>query len=94
MHIRFIFIQMWAVVETKDNLGRLEVSVVPTNWIVDDVLFWPPVRDVTPLVKKRTEIADMWKTFSFVMLKPGMGKIIYSCMKSHAVFALGVVASA
>ena len=58
----------FAVVEFSEDRS---VEVVPSNWIVDDVCFWPPFRGLrfTAAAKKCETPADSWLKFHIRVIR-------------------------
>jgi len=52
---------------------REEEGVVPSNWIKDDIVFWPNVRDAEKSLQQRQTPGSKWHQFKLVKIKHTSG---------------------
>jgi len=65
----------WAVAVWIEGDCEFE-RVIPSNWIVDRFIRWPPGNNAKPCLKRRDEPTEQWKTFPLVKVKLRSGKKI------------------
>lgn len=59
---------MWARAVWKER-GREEEGVIPTSWIKDKAVYWPPGTDASKAMQKMDKPDKNWRKFALTKVK-------------------------
>ncbi|KAK3086755.1 hypothetical protein FSP39_022866 [Pinctada imbricata] len=54
--------------------GREEEGVVPSSWIKEDDLYWPPGVNAKKAMEEKRDPGDSWRKFNIIKIKHQSGK--------------------
>lgn len=67
---------MYSVVQTQNDRGENEISVVPNNWLIGDTaMYWPGGLSITSMIQKQKAPQSDWLKFDCVILSRDIGML-------------------
>ena len=69
----------WVLAVWEEKKKEVE-GVLPSNWIIDDYVHWPPVLDASHLFTRRAEPEEKWHQFPLKKVKHTSGECIILLM--------------
>ena len=84
--ILFLFCSMWYRAVWKEGQKEVE-AVIPDNWIVSDLVFWPNVVNAEKALKNRQKPTSSWRAFPLIKVKCKSGKYSFTIYIYHIIIS-------